>query len=278
MSCLETGGMEEEREEQQQQQLYHQLHKLSALMNSETQLEQLITTLWTSRKTGLSLTHKSHFQSLLNLPNLNPVLACLRSLIRKCAQENFSVDDILKLFPPDLPLELQRSLVVIFQRYQNQWQEDISVTQTQSPRTKFPPHTIAGMPQPFTCSSRPLELPAAHNSCNNLGASFPVTTDINLSPLVSTPLERGVGTDNLGTPHRLKSMTWTLDNQSKARRNKVAVISLKLQDYTKSPLGETEVKFQLTRDTIDAMLESMTQINEQFLTYVGTSPGTVSKK
>lgn len=36
-----------------------------------------------------------------------------------------------------------------------------------------------------------------------------------------------------------------------------------LQDYTKSPLGETEVKFQLTRDTLEAMLRSMTYINDQ---------------
>lgn len=275
--------MEEERE-----QLYQQLHKLSPLTNSQPQLQQLVTTLWATRKTPLSATHKSHFQSLLNLPNLaqlNPVLACLRSLIRKCAQENFSVNDILKLFPPDLPLELQRSLVVVFQRCQNQWQEDISVTQTQSPRTKFPPHTKAGMPQPFTCfptsiaaSPRPLELLTAHDSCSNIRASIPVTTDFNLLPSASTPLERGVGTDNMGTPPRLKSMTWTLGNQSKARRNKVAVISLKLQDYNKSPPGETEVKFQLNRDTVDAMLKSMTQINEQFLTYVGASSGTVSKK
>lgn len=265
--------------------LYQQLHKLSPLIKSQTQLQQLITTLWTTRKTGLSSAQKSHYQSLLNLAGLNPVLACLRSLIRTCAQENFSVNDILKLFPPDLPLELQRSLVEIFQRCQNQWKEDISVTQTQSPRTKFPPHTKAGMPQPFTsfstsvaASPRPLELLAAYNSCNNIGAFIPSTTDINLSPLASMPLEQGVGTDNLGTPPRLKSMTWTLDNQSRARRNKAAVITLKLQDYTKSPVGETEVRFQLTRDTVDAMLKSMTQISEQFSTYVGNSSGTVSKK
>lgn len=274
--------------EGEREQLYQQLHKLSPLIKSQTQLEELVTALWTSRTTGLSAAQKSHFQSLLNLPNLaglNPVLACLRSLMRTCAQENFSVNDILRLFPPDLPLELQRSLVEIFQRCQNQWKEDISVTQTQSPRTKFPPHTKAGMPQPFTsfptsvaASPRSLELLAVHNSCNNIGASIPSTTDINLWPLASMPLERGVNTDNLGTPPRLKSMTWTLDNQSRSRRNKVAVISLKLQDHTKSPVGETEVKFQLTRDTVDAMLKSMTQINEQFLTHVGTSSGTVSKK
>lgn len=77
------------------------------------------------------------------------------------------------------------------------WYVHVQLCQTQSPRTKFPPHTQTGMPQPLTCLSRPLELLAAHNSCNNIGASIPVTTDINLSPSASTPLERGVGTNNL---------------------------------------------------------------------------------
>ncbi|WOG98181.1 hypothetical protein DCAR_0417522 [Daucus carota subsp. sativus] len=275
--------------EEEKEQLYQHLHKLTPLIESQTQLEELVKTLWSTRKTGLSPAQKSHFQSLLTLPNLSalsPVLACLRSLIRKCAQENFVINDISKLFPPDLPLDLQRSLVVIFQRCQNQWKEDLSVTQTQSPRTKFPSHTIAGMPQPSTCfrtseyvaSPRPLNLLAGNDSCNNIGASVPVITDINLSPLASMPPEQGAGTDNLGTPPRLKSMTWTVDNQSKARRNKVAVINLKLQDYTQSPLRESEVKFQLTRETVDSMLKSMTQINEQFSTHVGSSSGTVSKK
>lgn len=39
--------------------------------------------------------------------------------------------------------------------------------------------------------------------------------------------------------------------------------SLQLQDYSKAPFGETEVKFQLTRETFEAMLKSMTYINEQ---------------
>ncbi|RVW80829.1 hypothetical protein CK203_047815 [Vitis vinifera] len=54
------------------------------------------------------------------------VLACLRSLIRKSVHENFSGDDILKLFPPDLSLDLQSLLILLFQKYQNQWKEDLS--------------------------------------------------------------------------------------------------------------------------------------------------------
>lgn len=46
------------------------------------------------------------------------------------------------------------------------------------------------------------------------------------------------------------------------------MLILQLQDYSKSPLGETEVKFQLTKDTLEAMLRSMTYINEQLLNIV----------
>ncbi|XP_062077377.1 uncharacterized protein LOC133782178 isoform X2 [Humulus lupulus] len=35
-----------------------------------------------------------------------------------------------------------------------------------------------------------------------------------------------------------------------------------LQDNSKSSSGEVEVKFQLTKDTLDAMLRSMTYIND----------------
>ena len=81
----------------------------------------------------------------------------------------------------------------------------MQLRQTQSPRTKFPSHTIAGMPQPSTCfrtseyvaSPRPLNLLAGNDSFNNIGASVPVITDINLSPLASMPPEQGAGTDNL---------------------------------------------------------------------------------
>nr|GMD70482.1 protein FAR1-RELATED SEQUENCE 3-like [Ipomoea batatas]GMD70483.1 protein FAR1-RELATED SEQUENCE 3-like [Ipomoea batatas] len=39
----------------------------------------------------------------------------------------------------------------------------------------------------------------------------------------------------------LKSMTWMIERKNPT--NKVAGINLKLQDYGKSPAGETEVQF-----------------------------------
>lgn len=56
-------------------------------------------------------------------------MACLRSLIRKWVHENFTADDLFKLFPPDLPLHLQSILVLLLQKYQSQWKEEIASEQ-----------------------------------------------------------------------------------------------------------------------------------------------------
>lgn len=49
--------------------LYLQLHKLSAV-KSEQILDQILTTLWKTRRSGLRPPDKSRFQSLLSLPSL----------------------------------------------------------------------------------------------------------------------------------------------------------------------------------------------------------------
>nr|KYP76395.1 Protein FAR1-RELATED SEQUENCE 3 [Cajanus cajan] len=64
----------------------------------------------------------------------------------------------------------------------------------------------------------------------------------------------------------LKSMTWVMENKNTTPGNKVAVINLKLQDYTKAPSTESEVKFHLSRVTLEPMLKSMAYISEQLST------------
>ncbi|KAL7197837.1 hypothetical protein ACSBR2_020372 [Camellia fascicularis] len=270
--------------------IYLQLHKLSTIKSQED-LQHILSTLWNTRKTGLSAPDKSSLQSLLNLPSpaeLDPVLACLRSLIRKCVNENFTGDDILKLFPPDLPLDLQSTLILLFQKYQDQWKEEMSREQHLLPRTSVSHQVNVGFLPSFT--SFPLtenfaslwprqDDPINRFSRNDFGASTPITAEINVSHMASIPLQPNVGpTDNLGILPRLKSMTWTLENRNKTPTNRVAVISLKLQDYTKSPSGEMEVKFQLTKDTLEAMLRSMTYISEQLSPLVGSSTEPLQKK
>ncbi|XP_009353033.2 uncharacterized protein LOC103944328 [Pyrus x bretschneideri] len=249
--------------------LYLQLHKLSAA--EEAALDQLLSTLWQTRKTGLHSPHKkSHFQSLLHLPSLSeldPVLACLRSLIRKWVHENFTTDDVLKLFPPDLPLDLQSSLVLLLQKYQVQWKDEVATEQRSLPRPSVAYQVKANVPPTFTSLG-------SSGSLNDFGASTtPLVSATDASQLTSMPPANLVG-----ILPRLKSMTWTMENCNSGPANKVAVITLKLQDYTKSPLDETEVKFQLTRDTLEAMLRSLTYIKEQLSSMVGGTSGPSQKK
>lgn len=270
--------------------LYQQLQKLSSL-KSEENLEQIISTLWRTRRIGLTTREKTHVQSLLNLPSiaqLDPVLACLRSLIRKCVRENLTGDDILKMFPPDLSLDLKSILITILQKYQNQWKEEMSRDQHLLPRTNLsnqlnavlPPPSISLPSSEMTAFLWPQQDdPIANFNCNAVGASIPIIAENNFSCLAPISLQQDVNPPvNLETLPRLKSMTWTLENRNKKLTNRVAVITLKLQDYTKSPLGETEVKFLLTRDTLEAMLRSMTYIDEQLSNFVGSSSGVLQKK
>ncbi|KAL5101621.1 hypothetical protein RYX36_005948 [Vicia faba] len=64
----------------------------------------------------------------------------------------------------------------------------------------------------------------------------------------------------------LKSMTWVMENKTSTQENKVAVINLKLQDYSKGPSAEYEVKFHLSRDTVEPVLKSMAEVSEQLST------------
>ncbi|XP_021282900.1 uncharacterized protein LOC110415546 [Herrania umbratica] len=270
--------------------LYLQLHKLSAV-NSEEILDQILTTLWKTRRSGLSPPDKSRIQSLLSLPSLSeldPVLACLRSLIRKCVHENFNGDDLLKLFPPDLPLDLQSTLILLFQKYQSQWKEELSKEQHPLPRTSLSYQVKASAPSSFTplsSSDIPTSLwprqddPITRINLSDFGASTPIIADTAGSHLAPLSIQQDDGPpDNLEVLPRLKSMTWTMENLNSAPANRVAIIHLKLQDYTKSASGEIEVKFQLTKDTLEAMLRSMTYISEQLSKMAETSLEPTQKK
>ncbi|XVE62444.1 hypothetical protein DITRI_Ditri06bG0118700 [Diplodiscus trichospermus] len=270
--------------------LYLQLHKLSAI-NSDEVLDQVLTTLWKTRRSGLRPPEKSRIQALLalpSLPELDPVLACLRSLIRKCVHENFNGDDLLKLFPPDLSLDLQRILVFLLQKHQTQWKKEIAKEQHPLPRTSISYHVKASAPPSFTTlpsSDIPTSLwprqddPIARINLNDFGASTPSIADAAGSRLAPFSMQQDAGpADNLEVIPRLKSMTWTMENLNSAPANRVAVIHLKLQDYSKSPSGEIEVKFQLAKDTLEAMLRSLTYISEQLSNMAGTSSEPAQKK
>ncbi|XP_060960355.1 uncharacterized protein LOC115721875 isoform X3 [Cannabis sativa] len=200
--------------------LYQQLHKLSGV-KSEEALDQLISALWQTRKTGLRGHHdKSHFKTLLNLPSLSD------------------------LDP----------------KYQSQWKQDVSKEQRLLPRTNVSYHDKLSTPQTFT--------PFQPSSNTSARQNDPIAQlDQTGIGAASTPIVP----ENMGSFPNLKSMTWSMENCSSDQAKKVAIISLKLQDYLKSSSGEVEVKFQLTKDTLDAMLRSLTYINDQLSGMVGSS-------
>ncbi|XP_010931497.1 uncharacterized protein [Elaeis guineensis] len=270
--------------------LFLHLHKLPAATSEET-LARVLEILWKTRKTGLAPHEKTRLHSLLNLPTLqelDPVLACLRLIIRKCVHEKLTSEDVQSSFPVDLSVELQSTLVKVLQKYQNQWMEEASRDQPLWQQTRVSYQVRVNMPPalpPLLASEQSSSLwPRQDNATNypngnNFCGSVPSKADPNLPRIPPIPLQRDNGSfDNLAILPRLKSMTWTMENRNSTPANRVAIITLKLQDYTKSPSGEIEVKFQLSKDTLEAMLRSMTYISEQLSSTVEPPSEPSSKK
>ncbi|KAG8372263.1 hypothetical protein BUALT_Bualt12G0048200 [Buddleja alternifolia] len=270
--------------------LSEHLHKLVGV-KSEQELENLLKLLWQTRKIGLSAAQKASFQTLFSLPSpgdLDPVLASLRSLIRNCVHKNSEGNDILKLLPPDLPLELQTMLLVLLQKHRSEWKGELSQNQHVLGVTSFSHQLNASISVPLSSFSSsevsrsflsPHVDPVPQFSSHNFGGPTPITADRNVSCFPQLTLQNDfVPNEILGVLPRVKSMTWTVENKSAMPSNRVAIITLKLHDYTKSPSNEMEVKFQLTRDILEAVLRSMTYINQQLSRAVGSSSAPLQKK
>ncbi|GFY98094.1 far-red impaired responsive (FAR1) family protein [Actinidia rufa] len=101
---------------------------------------------------------------------------------------------------------------------------------------------------------------------NNIVACTP-TPQKDLPCMAPLSLQRDDGTSNntVILPY-LRSMTWFMENKSLRPAKRVAVINFKLQDYGNDTSGETEVKFQLSKVTLEPMLSSMASIGEQLAT------------
>ncbi|KAI0504051.1 hypothetical protein KFK09_014998 [Dendrobium nobile] len=245
------------------------LHKLSPA-TSEESLDGVLETLWETRKSGLSPIQRTHIHSLLNLPvpqELDTVLSCLRFIIRKVSKEKLAVEELQRLFPVDLSTDIQKTLVTLLQKYQSQWEKEVASEQqtrmTFPGRLNAPPayiplqvSNLSSWPREENTRSYPY---GVNNAC-----TIPSFSDLNLLHKSSMVALRDNGSsDNPATLPRLKSMTWSMESRNSIPGNRLSVITLKLQDYAKSHLGEVEVKFQLSRDTLEAMLRSLTYINDQ---------------
>ncbi|KAK3002658.1 hypothetical protein RJ639_018362 [Escallonia herrerae] len=98
----------------------------------------------------------------------------------------------------------------------------------------------------------------------NLNDAGVHVADINQPSMVPVSIHRDGGPpDNTVVLTCFKSMTWVIESNNTTPASKVAVINLKLQDYGKTPSGESEVQFRLTRVTLEPMLKSMAYISQQ---------------
>ncbi|XP_042948954.1 uncharacterized protein LOC122281499 isoform X2 [Carya illinoinensis] len=108
---------------------------LLVMSNSKDSVEYILQALWRTRKTGLDAADRLVIREMLQLQHdsdLDPLLVCLRMLIRRCVYENVSKDDIQKLFPSEVLPELQRLLTLLLQKFQREWREDLLKDQLQN--------------------------------------------------------------------------------------------------------------------------------------------------
>ncbi|XP_072974651.1 uncharacterized protein [Typha angustifolia] len=250
----------------------HHLRKISPTPSEES-IDQVLESLWKTRRTGVAPSEKPHLQSLLNLPtlqDLNPVLVCLRRVIRKCVNEKLAGEDIQNLFSSAISVELRNALVEAIKKFQSQWMEEASSDQPFWRRTRVSyqvkintPAALASFQTSELSSSPWPRQDCANGYRNNQNAHIQGSVDSNLPSMVVMPLHQDHGSlDNLANLPRLKSMTWTMEKKGSTPANRLAIITLKLQDYAKSASGEIEVKFQVSKDTLDAMLSSMVHLSE----------------
>ncbi|XP_014505327.1 protein FAR1-RELATED SEQUENCE 3 [Vigna radiata var. radiata] len=97
-------------------------------------------------------------------------------------------------------------------------------------------------------------------------ASTPVQSvaDLNLPRMTPVSLQRDDGTpENMVVYPCLKSLTWVMENKTSTPGNRVAVINLKLQDYSRNPSTESEVKFNLSKVTLEPLFNHMVNIRDQ---------------
>ncbi|CAN1129897.1 hypothetical protein LINPERPRIM_LOCUS12921 [Linum perenne] len=107
--------------------------------NSKESVEYILQALWRTRRTGLDAADRQIFSEMLQLQNesnLDPLLVCLRMLIRRCVYENVSRDEIHKLFPEEVLPELRKLLTLLLEKFQKEWREDVVKDQDAYPRLK----------------------------------------------------------------------------------------------------------------------------------------------
>ncbi|KAI4319031.1 hypothetical protein MLD38_032681 [Melastoma candidum] len=105
---------------------------------SPESIEFILQALWKTRKTGLDPADRSIISEMLLLQDdtlLDPLLVCLRMLIRNVVPENLDEVGIQGLFPSEILPELRRLLTLLLLRLQRGWREDL--LKDQAPVSRF---------------------------------------------------------------------------------------------------------------------------------------------
>ncbi|KAJ4778928.1 COMM domain-containing protein 9 [Rhynchospora pubera] len=127
--AVETPSSSSSTRGRQRQQLWgHQHLPLLVGASSKDSVEYILQALWRTRNTGLDSADRSIFRDILHLPSdsdLDPLLVCLRMLIRRCVYENTTKEEIQKLFPEDVSPELQKLLTLLLLKFQSEWKDDV---------------------------------------------------------------------------------------------------------------------------------------------------------
>ncbi|KAF0901078.1 hypothetical protein E2562_037644 [Oryza meyeriana var. granulata] len=112
---------------------------LLARASSKESVEYILQALWRTRCTGLDAADRAVVRDMLQLASdadLDPLLVCLRILIRRCVHGNIGKDEVAKLFPEEVPPELQRLLTLLLQKFQPEWREDAAKDQASVSRSE----------------------------------------------------------------------------------------------------------------------------------------------
>ncbi|CAA2962873.1 uncharacterized protein LOC111390739 isoform X2 [Olea europaea var. sylvestris] len=140
--------------------------------NSKESVEYILQALWRTRHTGLDAADRQIFREILQLPNdsdIDPLLVCLRVLIRRCVYDNVSKDEMHKLFPAEVLPELQRLLTLLLQKFQKEWREDISKDQVDPPSLKTMTWSMANQETELTSPAAVINLKLQSNTQPNSG-------------------------------------------------------------------------------------------------------------
>lgn len=151
--------------------------------NSKECIEYILEALWRTRKSGLGSTDRCVIQEMLQLENesdLDPVLVCLRMLMRRCVYENTSKEDIPKLFPTEVLPELQKLLTLLLHKFQGQWQQDVMKDQNIVPRLKAMTWNMANLDKESADPAAVINLKLQNDAPFHLGeqdVKFQLATD-----------------------------------------------------------------------------------------------------